>query len=313
MDAADAADAADADAGSSQPNDRTAGRAPIWVRGRLNVIVSRMGSTANPLAAAAEPATASEKGVDRDQLVAYLDALLGSATGTDYCPNGLQVEGRRRIRRLVSAVSACHELFVRAEEAQAEAILVHHGLFWQGAPRQLTGIQYQRVAQLIRSRANLIAYHLPLDRHPTYGNNAVAAQQLGLSQLEPFGEHAGQHLGYAGRFAEPLPASEFVVRCQAVFNQEPLVFAHGPARISSVGIISGAAQAEVHTAIAAGLDAFITGEATEWVMNVAKEAGIHYLSCGHYATERLGVRALGDHLAQEFDLDVEFIDIPNPV
>ncbi len=272
-----------------------------------------MGATANPVEAVGEAATATNSGVDRDRLVAYLDGLLEADTGKDYCPNGLQVEGRSRIRRLVTAVSACQTLFARAEQAGADALLVHHGLFWEGSPRQLTGIQYQRVAQLIRSGINLIAYHLPLDRHRTYGNNAVAAQQLGLRNLEPFGSHAGQHLGYAGRFATPVPQAELTARCRTIFGQDPLLFPYGPEQVTTVGIISGASESELHTAIATGLDAFVTGEATEWVMNVAKEAGIHYLSCGHYATERLGVRALGRHLAQDFDLDVEFIDIPNPV
>lgn len=265
------------------------------------------------MGAVVEPATVSEGGIDRDRLIAYLDDLLDAKAGRDYCPNGLQVEGRPRIRRLVTAVSACQELFARAEEVQAEALLVHHGLFWEGSPRQLTGIQYARVSQLIRSRTNLIAYHLPLDRHRTYGNNAVAAEELGLEGLEPFGSHAGLHIGYAGSYPRPLPWADFVARCHALFDQEPLVFPYGPQQVAKVGIVSGASESDLHTAIAAGLDAFISGEATEWVMNVAKEAGIHFLSCGHYATERLGVRALGRHLAQSFDLDVEFIDIPNPV
>ena len=252
-------------------------------------------------------------GVSRDSVVDYLDHLLEAGVGKDYCPNGLQVEGRGEITKLVTAVSACQELFERADQVGADALLVHHGLFWEGAPRQLTGIQYQRVAALIRTQINLIAYHLPLDRHAVYGNNAVAIQALGLEEQQPFASFDGRPLGFSGRFAAPLPIDEFLERCHTVFQQEPLVFPYGPERVSSVGIVSGAAESEVHTAIAAGLDAFITGEATEWVMNVAKEAGVHFLACGHYATERLGVRALGEHLAEKFDLEVEFIDIPNPV
>jgi dinuclear metal center YbgI/SA1388 family protein len=249
--------------------------------------------------------------VERDRLVAYLDDLLDAQTGRDYCPNGLQVEGRPAIRKLVTAVSACRELFERA--ADADAVLVHHGLFWDGMPRQLTGVQYRRVAAVIRSGANLLAYHLPLDRHDRFGNNAVAVARLGLSDPAPFGEHDGRPIGFAGRYAAPIAADELVARCRTVFGQQPLAFAFGPPRVASVGIVSGAAEREVYTAIDQGLDAFITGEATEWVMNLAKEAGIHFLACGHYATERLGVRALGEHLAQHFGLDVDFIDIPNPV
>lgn len=250
--------------------------------------------------------------IDRDELVAYLDEYL-QAQGRDYCPNGLQVEGRQQIRKIVTGVSACLPLFARAREVEADTVLVHHGLFWEGAPRSLTGVQYRRVAELIRADLNLIAYHLPLDRHAEVGNNAVAARRLGLVDLEGFAWFDNLPIGFSGRFPEPVPARELVERCHRLFGQEPVAFSHGPDPVRSVGIVSGKAEREVHTALAQGLDAFVTGEATEWVMNLSREAGIHYLACGHYATERLGVQALGEHLAREFGLDVEYIDVPNPV
>lgn len=250
--------------------------------------------------------------VDREALVTYLDQYLDSR-GRDYGPNGLQVEGRAEIRKIVTGVSACQELFVRARELGADAVLVHHGIFWEGMPRTLTGFQYRRVAELIRADMSLIVYHLPLDRHPELGNNALAGREFGLTDLEPFGFHDGLPVGFKGRFPETIPATELVDRCRRIYAQEPLVFLSGPTAVSTLGLISGAAQRDVYTAIDEGLDAYITGEVSEWVMNVAREAGIHYLAAGHYATERIGIRALGEHVREKFGVEVEFIDVPNPV
>ncbi len=249
--------------------------------------------------------------VRRDALVSYLDQYLDSR-GEDYGPNGLQVEGREEIRKLVTGVSACRELFVRARAAGADAVLVHHGLFWEGMPRTLTGFQFQRVAELIRGEMSLLAYHLPLDRHLEVGNNAVAARALGLEEIVSFGLHDGLPLGVSGRFPAPVAAEELVARCERLYGQTPLAYLAGRDAVSTVGIISGGGQREFYSAIDAGLDAYVTGEVTEWIMNVARETGTHYLAAGHYATERLGVKALGEHLAERFGIDVEFIDVPNP-
>jgi dinuclear metal center YbgI/SA1388 family protein len=251
--------------------------------------------------------------VDRDHLVSYLDDYLQARQGRDYGPNGLQVEGREEIRRVVTGVSACQELFVRAREAGADAVLVHHGLFWEGMPRTLTGFQYRRVAELIRGGMSLIAYHLPLDRHAEVGNNAVAGRDFGLVDLEPFGFHDGLPVGFKGVFPEPITKAELAARCQRVYTQEPLAFLEGPDPVRNLGIISGGGQRDFYSAINEGLDAYITGEVSEWVMNVAREAKVHYLAAGHYATETLGIRALGEHVREKFGVDVEFIDVPNPV
>lgn len=250
--------------------------------------------------------------VDRDLLLSYLDELLAPSSFSDYGPNGLQVEGRQKIRKLVTGVSACRELFVAARRAEADAVLVHHGLFWKWQSPVLTGIHYHRVRELIEAEINLLAYHLPLDAHAELGNNALAARAFGLEALEPFARYEGKAIGWKGRFAQPLAAAELETRCAEIFGQKPLVYACGPDPVRTLGIVSGGAQKELYVAIAEGLDAYLTGEVSEWVMNVAREAGIHYLAAGHYATERLGVRQLGRHLGERFGILVEFIDVPNP-
>jgi len=258
------------------------------------------------------PSSTPAAEIDRDQLVDYLRALLKSDEGDDYCPNGLQVEGTRQVRRVVTGVSACMELFERARDAGADAILVHHGIFWNGASPVLTGMLGRRVRQLIRDDINLLAFHLPLDRHETFGNNALAATAFGLKEKQPFALHKGLPVGFQGRFETPIPIEALVDRCTHIYEQEPLTYPAGPAQIKTLGIVSGGAQRDFYQAIEAGLDAYITGEVSEWVMNVAREEGVHYLAAGHYATERLGVRALGEHLRDRFALEVEFIDVPNP-
>jgi dinuclear metal center YbgI/SA1388 family protein len=251
--------------------------------------------------------------IDRDELVAYLDELLDEPRQADYGPNGLQVEGRREVRKVVTAVSACREVFTRAAAAGADLVLVHHGLFWTGMPARLTGVQYGRVAALIENGLSLAAYHLPLDRHGELGNNVLGARAFGLTEITPFCPYEGEPIGFRGRFPEPIRAAELVSRCARVYGRAPLAFLEGPDPVSSLGIVSGGAQKELWTAIADGLDAYLTGEASEWVMNVAREAGIHYLAAGHYATEVLGVRTLGEHVAERFGIGVEFVDVPNPV
>ena len=261
---------------------------------------------------------AAAKVVDRDDLVAWLDAYLEAHAGKDFGPNGLQVQGRGQIHKIVIGVSACLELFLEAEKRDADAVMVHHGIFWDWQSPRLTGMHYDRVAQLLFHGINLLAYHLPLDRHPEVGNNAVACRALGLERLEPFGEIGGLPVGFRGRFDDPVPVAEFVARCRDFYGRDPLHFpqdgtANAPERIETVGVISGGAQKDFVGAIEAGLDAFVTGEVSEWVMNTARESRTHFLACGHYATEVCGIRALGDKVAERFGVEVEFVDVPNPV
>jgi dinuclear metal center YbgI/SA1388 family protein len=260
--------------------------------------------------------------VDRDDLVVWLDTYLDAHAGKDFGPNGLQVQGRGQVRKIVTGVSACLELFREAEARNADAVMVHHGIFWDWQSPRLTGMHYDRVAQLLYHGINLLAYHLPLDRHPEVGNNAVACRALGLERLEPFGDYAGLPIGFKGRYDEPVPAADFVARCREFYGREPLHFPDptsapengwAPAEIRTVGVISGGAQKDFVQAIDAGLDAFVTGEVSEWVMNTARESRTHFLSCGHYATEVCGIRTLGQKVAERFGVEVEFVDVPNPV
>lgn len=252
--------------------------------------------------------------MDRDHLIAYLDELLDADSFQDVAVNGLQVAGRGEVERLATAVSASARLFEEAAAWGADAVLVHHGLLWRGAePLRLVGSHRERVRLLLEADMSLVAYHLPLDKHVDHGNAAVMARELGLEQLEAFGAFDGVMLGWAGVLPTPLPARELCRLVGDVCGQAPLHFPGGPELVASVGIVTGGAPAAFEEAVAAGLDAFVTGEAREWVQQRAVEDRVHYVAAGHYATERFGVRSLGEFLAKRFGLDVRFFDIPNPV
>jgi dinuclear metal center YbgI/SA1388 family protein len=252
--------------------------------------------------------------VDLMHLVAALDDLLDPEGVADYCPNGLQVEGRREVRRVVTGVSACRALFTRAVDLEADLVLVHHGLLWRSEePPRLVGSFRDRLRLLLLHDLSLVAYHLPLDRHPELGNAAQLARRLGLVELEPFGEHAGVSVGVCGVLPEPVPAEELVDAVAAACDREPQVFPGNRELVSSVGIVTGSSARDYHLAVSCGLDAFVTGEASEWVMHQAAEEGVHYLAAGHHATERFGIQALGRWVKAELGLAVDFVDLPNPV
>jgi len=249
-------------------------------------------------------------------IVAALDELLEPAAFEDLGPNGLQVPPppeRGEVRRVVTGVSAQRELFERAEELEAELVLVHHGLFWNFHPTGLTPILAERLRPLFRSGIALAAYHLPLDAHPEVGNNAILANRLGCDRHEPFAERNGRAIGRLGTFEDGVAAGELFARVKDVCDREPTVLGAGPKNVRRIGIVSGSAASMLPEAIDLGLDAFLTGEPRENVMADAREAGIHFIAAGHYATETFGVRALGDRLAERFGLEHTFVDIPNPV
>jgi dinuclear metal center YbgI/SA1388 family protein len=245
-------------------------------------------------------------------VIGYLDALLEPASYDDFGPNGLQVPGRDEIESVATGVSANAELFARAREAGVDLVLVHHGLFWAGPPRALDQASKRRLHLLFEADLALAAYHLPLDGHLEVGNNALLARAIGATDVEPFGAHRGATIGVRARL-DAIAPSELVARVAAATDREPLAFTDGPDPVRTIGIVSGAGADYLEQAIAAGLDAFVTGEPAERSMARAREAGVHFFAAGHYATETFGVRALGDRLAERFGLRHVFIDVPNPV
>jgi dinuclear metal center YbgI/SA1388 family protein len=247
-------------------------------------------------------------------IIGHLGSILNPDLFDDYGPNGLQVPGRDGVETIVTGVSASVELFERASALGADLVLVHHGLFWAGPPRSLDRSAKRRLQLLFDADMSLAAYHLPLDAHLEHGNNALLAGALGCPSWEPFGHHRGRTIGVAGQLpGDGIAADELVVRVREATGREPLAFTAGPPRVRSVGLVSGAGADHLDEAIAAGLDAFLTGEPAERVMTRAREAGIHFLAAGHYATETFGVRRLGELLVERFAVRHVFVDIPNPI
>jgi dinuclear metal center YbgI/SA1388 family protein len=248
------------------------------------------------------------------EILDRLESLLDPAAYDDYGPNGLQVPGPESVETIVTGVSANAALFERAHEAGADLVLVHHGLFWAGPPRPLDRAAKRRLQLLFDGDMALAAYHLPLDGHLEHGNNALLADAIGCESWEPFGAHGRTTIGVAGRLpGDGIPPDDLHARVREATAREPLAFVDGPARVRTVGIVSGAGADYLEEAIAEGLDAFVTGEPIERVMARAREAGVHFLAGGHYATETFGVRRLGDLLAGEFGVRHLFIDVPNPI
>jgi dinuclear metal center YbgI/SA1388 family protein len=248
------------------------------------------------------------------KILAHLESLLEPTAYDDYGPNGLQVPGRESIETIVTGVSANAELFERARDQQADLVLVHHGLFWAGPPRPLDRAAKRRLQLLFDADMALAAYHLPLDGHLRHGNNALLAAAIGCETWDPFGAHERATIGVAGRLpGDGIGPEDLIARVRDATDREPLAFTAGPDRVRTVGIVSGAGADYLEEAIAAGLDAFVTGEPIERVMGRAREAGVHFLGAGHYATETFGVRRLGDLLATEFGVRHVFVDVPNPI
>jgi dinuclear metal center YbgI/SA1388 family protein len=245
-------------------------------------------------------------------VIGYLDSILDPSSYDDYGPNGLQVPGRDEFESVATGVTATAELFTRAREESVDLVLVHHGLFWAGPPRALDKASKRRLQLLFDGDLALAAYHLPLDGHLEVGNNALLARAIGATDVEPFAAHRSATIGVRAQL-DGIGSAELLARVAAATHREPLAFTDGPDALRSVGIVSGAGADHLDEAIAAGLDAFVTGEPTERSMSRAQEAGIHFLAAGHYATETFGVRALGERLAERFGLRHVFIDVPNPI
>ncbi len=245
----------------------------------------------------------------RAEVDAFLQQLLAPERFKDYGPNGLQVQGRDEIRKVVSGVTASLALIEAAEAAGADMLLVHHGLFWRGQDGRLTGWLKARVERLIRADINLFAYHLPLDAHPTLGNNAQLGMRLGLVADGRFGE---QELGFIGSAAELGSLAALEAAVARALGRSPLRVAGDGRPLRRIAWCTGGAQGHFEAAIAAGADAYLTGEISEPQAHLARETGVAFLACGHHATERYGAPAVAAHLAESLGLAHEFIEIDNP-
>ena len=243
------------------------------------------------------------------EIDSHLTALLDVARFRDYGPNGLQVEGRPEVRRLISGVTASLALIDAAIADGADAMLVHHGLFWRGQDGRLTGWLRQRVARLMAHDINLFAYHLPLDAHPGFGNNAQFGARLGLAADAHFGEQA---LGFIGASNAQTTAAALADRLQQLLGRAPTLAPGDGRRLGRIAWCTGGAQSYFEAAIAAGADAFVTGEISEPQAHLARETGVAFIACGHHASERFGAPALGEHLAQRFGIAHRFIEVANP-
>ena len=265
-------------------------------------------SAIQPFVSDADVGSTSSGYVDRQALLAAFDSLLEPARFQDYAPNGLQVEGRARIRHIVSGVTASQAFIDAALARGADALFVHHGLFWRGQDGRVTGWMRRRLGALLAHNINLFAYHLPLDAHPTLGNNAQLGERLGFVPTGRFGE---QQLGWLGT-CEHAHATALAHHIEFVLNRPVTLINTTHHAIKSIAWCTGGAQRYFEAAIAAGADAFVTGEISEPQAHQARECGVAYLACGHHATERYGAPAVAAQLARQFGIAHTFIDIDNP-
>lgn len=250
--------------------------------------------------------------IERQQLVNFIDETLNSARIKDYCPNGLQVEGKAEIRTIVTGVTASQALLEQAVALNADAILVHHGYFWKNEAMPVVGMKKRRLALLLQHDINLLAYHLPLDVHAELGNNAQLGKILGVQQAEPVLSAEPLGVLQQGSLAEAKSLTAIAERLSKTLGREVLVEDAGIGQVQKIAWCTGGGQGYIEQAAAAGAQLFVTGEVSEQTIHVARELGIHFIAAGHHATERYGIKALGEYLASQLGLQVHFVDIANP-
>jgi dinuclear metal center YbgI/SA1388 family protein len=250
--------------------------------------------------------------MQRREFNQLLDDILKPHTIKDFCPNGLQVEGKNEIRTIVTGVTASQALIDAAIEKKADAVLVHHGYFWKGESQPITGMKKRRIGALLAHDINLFAYHLALDIHPVIGNNAQLANLLDI-EIETGLEPVTNSVAMKGRLKTPLTGSEFANKIAKVLNREPLRSVVRDEKINTIALCTGGGQGYIDLAAEQGIDAYLTGEASEQTIHSSREQNIDFFAAGHHATERYGIKALGELLAKEHGFDVSFIDIDNPV
>ncbi|MDX8386457.1 MAG: Nif3-like dinuclear metal center hexameric protein [Gallionella sp.] len=245
-----------------------------------------------------------------EELRDYNASLLQTGLFKDYCPNGLQVEGRTEVKRIATGVTASQQVLDEAIAWGADAILVHHGYFWRNEDAAITGLKKKRIGQLLRNDVSLLAYHLPLDAHAELGNNAQLGKLLGFNAQGRFGD---QDIVWLGELESPQPLAQFSKQIEHDLQRTPLIIGNSTKSIRKVAWCTGGAQGYFEAAIAQGVDAYITGEVSEQNYHLSCETGVAFISAGHHATERYGIQALGAHLAEKFGLEHQFFDQDNPV
>ena len=250
--------------------------------------------------------------VQLKDLLNYSDNMLEIDRFNDYCPNGLQVEGKQEVNKVVSGVTASQALIDAAIEEKADVLLVHHGYFWKGEDARIVGLKYKRIRSLIEAGISLLAYHLPLDAHPLYGNNAKLSDLLDFDIAGSF-PSSKDAVGMYGTLKTPMSAADFSEKISTSLGRTPLHIGEKSEQIHTIAWCSGAAQSYIEAAAELGVDAYLTGEVSEQTVHIARDLGVHFYAAGHHATERYGVQALGEHLASHFGLKHQFIDIANPV
>ena len=251
--------------------------------------------------------------ISRDELANYLADYLACDQFSDYAPNGLQVEGRANINQICTAVTASEEIINKAAAMQADVLLVHHGYFWKGESPVICGMKRRRIGSLIAHDMNLFAYHLPLDCHPDVGNNACFAELLEVDSVVAHTAGKTANLLWSGVLAHPQSAPEFSTYLTQKLKREPILVSGTDKPICRIAWCTGAAQDFIEDAYQVGVDAYISGEISERTYYQAQELGINYFACGHHATERYGIQALGHHLSARFNLRHQFIDSVNPI
>jgi dinuclear metal center YbgI/SA1388 family protein len=246
------------------------------------------------------------------ELVNEIDSLLNTAAIRDYCPNGLQVEGKENLDKIVTGVTASEALIDLAIEKRADAILVHHGYFWKNENACVVGMKKKRIAKLLSHNINLLAYHLPLDIHPEFGNNVQLGKLLGVENIAPLNDGTNHSVLMGGEFSQAQAIETFARTVELKLGRSPLVEKVNDRPIKRLGWCTGGGQNYIEMAAQQGMDAFMTGEVSEQTIHVAREMGIHFIAAGHHATERYGVKSLGNHVAERYGISVEFVDVDNP-
>lgn len=244
------------------------------------------------------------------ELVSYINSILNLDKFNDYAPNGLQLEGSNKINKIATAVTASLDVVKKAVDMNADALLVHHGYFWKGENQTITGMKKTRLELLIKNDISLLAYHLPLDAHPEYGNNACLGKMFGITTTDVMDKQGVGNIGYLD---EPVTLSEFAAKVSQVLSRQALVISAGNHPIKRIAWCSGGAQKYLMKAAAMGADVYLSGEISENTVHEARELGVHYIAAGHHATERYGVQALGEHLNAAFGVEHQYIEIDNPV